>query len=588
MTMLALVGNPNCGKTTLFNSLTGSHQRVGNWPGVTVEQKMGVLVSRPEVTVIDLPGLYSLNAYTPEEEISRDYLLQEHPQAVINVIDATVLERSLFLTLQLLEKNVPMVLALNMMDEVRAQGDVINIERLANELGVPVVPVCARNGEGVELLIQSALQLQHPSAQKKEQTAMDAPRRYQRIEAILQSVMVRGRRGKTLSDKIDAVMLHPALAYPLFSLVMLLVFWLPFGPVGEALQQMLSALVETLKAGMSRFLVQLSVSVWLHDLVIDGIWAGVGSLMPFLPVILLLFLCLSLLEDSGYMARCAWLMDRPLRSMGLAGQSFIPLLLGFGCTVPAVLATRSMKDEKQRRLTVMLAPLMSCGAKTPVYTLLVSAFFPGKAFRVIVWLYLGGLVLAAVVGRFVRGTEATNGAAGSFVMELPAYRLPTLRNVLRSVSHRAGDFMKRAFSVILLASVVVWFMRSYTFSFKAAPSVEQSILGVLAGGLVPLFAPLGFGSMAAVIALLCGILAKENIVSTLVLLVGSAGLSSAFSGQAGVAAYLTFVLLYSPCVAALAAIRRELGGWRWALLCAAGQTGLAWGCAWVVYRLMGG
>ncbi|MBQ8313611.1 MAG: ferrous iron transporter B [Clostridia bacterium] len=585
--ILALAGNPNCGKTTLFNSLTGANQHVGNWPGVTVEQKRGTLVQRPEVEVIDLPGLYSLNAYTPEEEVARDYLLHQRPQAVINIVDATVLERSLFLTLQLLERGIPVVLALNMMDEVRTRGDVIDTARLSSELGVPVVSISARRGEGIDKLIDTALHLSPVECKANRQQQMDAAMRYKRIEEIMRRAVKQKQRRRTISDRIDAVVLHPLLAYPVFALVMLLVFWLPFGSVGKGLQQLMTSCIEGIQTWLSVWLVRMSVSAWLQGLVIDGIFAGVGSLMPFLPVILLLFLCLSLLEDSGYMARCAWIMDRPLRAMGLAGGSFIPLLLGFGCTVPAVMATRSMKDQRQRRMTVLLTPLMSCGAKTPVYTQLASLFFPNNPFRAVVCLYAGGIALAAGIGRFLRGTSVS-GESASFVMELPPYRLPTAGNVLRSMAHRAGDFMKRAFSVILLASAVIWFLRSFTFLIQPTTSMEGSMLGIVAGWFVPIFAPLGFGSMAAVTALLCGLMAKENIVSTLMLLAGSAGVSSAFSGQAGAAAYVTFVLLYSPCVAALTAIRRELGSWRWALMAALGQTGLAWLCSWIVFRLMGG
>ena len=585
--MLALVGNPNCGKTTLFNTLTGANQHVGNWPGVTVEQKYGKLVKHPEAKVIDLPGLYSLNAYTPEEAITRDYLLHQKIEAVINVVDATALERSLFLTLQLLELGFPVVLALNMMDEVRALGDTIDMEILSGELGVAVVPICARRDEGIDKLIDMTLHLQHNGRKAVAQLPKDAAMRYKRIEEILSCAAKRKKRNGTISEKLDAVLLHPVLAYPVFALVMLLVFWLSFGTVGKGLQQLMTMGIEGVQARVSEWLVRMHVSSWLRDLVMEGLFVGVGSLLPFLPVILLLFLCLSLVEDSGYMARCAWIMDRPLRAMGLAGGSFIPLLLGFGCTVPAVMATRSMKDKRQRRLTVLLTPLMSCGAKTPVYTLLAAAFFPENAFRVVVGLYAGGIVLAAVIGRFIRGT-AFCGESGSFVMELPAYRLPTAGNVLRSMGHRAGDFMKRAFSVILLASVLIWFLRSFTFSMRPAISMEKSMLGMVADWFVPLFEPLGFGNMAAVTALLCGLIAKENIVSTLMMLVGSTGLSSAFSGQAGAAAYLTFVLLYSPCVASLTAIRRELGSWRWVCLSVMGQLGLAWLCSWIVFRLLGG
>lgn len=586
---IALVGNPNCGKTTLFNSLTGADQHVGNWPGVTVEQKTGRLVGHPEVGVIDLPGLYSLKAYTPEEVIACEYLQREAPGAVINIVDATALERSLYLTMQLMERGLPVMVALNMMDEMQRHGDSIDIEALTKALGVPVVPICARNGEGLEQLIDVALG-QSPSHRETKFTKCqndDPCERYRRIEDIVAHTVKKAKQRADVSEWIDAVVLHPVLAYPVFALVMLLVFWLPFGAIGRSMQQVAASSMEGLQVWLSDLLIRLAVSPWLHGLVIDGVLAGVGSLMPFLPVILLLFICLSLLEDSGYMARCAWIMDRPLRGMGLAGQSFIPLLLGFGCTVPAVLATRSMKEEKQRRMTVMLAPLMSCGAKTPVYTLLASAFFPERAFRVVVCMYAGGLMLAVVIGRFLRGTAASGGSS-SFVMELPSYRLPTARNVLHSVMHRAGDFVKRAFSVILLASVMIWLLRSFTFSLEEADTLQGSMLARLAGWLVPVFRPLGFGSLAAVTALLCGVLAKENIVSTLVLMSGAAGLNTAFAGQAGAAAYLTFVLLYTPCVAALAAIRRELGGWRWAVWTAVWQTSFAWVCAWVVFRFMDG
>lgn len=594
MITVALAGNPNCGKTTLFNALTGANQHVGNWPGVTVEKKTGGLIGHKSVTVVDLPGTYSLNSYTPEEIITRDYITRERPDVVINIVDGTVLERSLYLTLQLMETGIPMVLALNMIDEVKARGDVIHTDILAKELGMPVVAVCARQGEGIDRLIHAALHARPKSGrvEVRAEPSADNPagiaeRRYKRIEAIISRAVVQGNVEMTLSDRIDRVVLHPVLAFPLFGLMMLLVFWVPFGPVGKALQGLMARCMAEITAGAAWLLEWLAVSPWLSGLITEGILAGVGSLLPFLPVILLLFLCLSLLEDSGYMARGAWIMDRPLRSMGLGGGSFIPLLLGFGCTAPAVMAARGMKEDRQRRLTVLLAPLMSCGAKTPVYTLLASAFFPDKAFQVVVCIYLGGILLAAVIGRFLRGTPAS-GEAVSFVMELPAYRLPTARNVLRSVAHRAGDFIKRAFSVILLATVAVWVLQSFTFALHPAESAEASMLGVLAGGLRPLFTPLGFGHAAAVTALLCGLLAKENIVSTLTLTSGGAALQAIFPNAASAAAYLTFVLLYAPCTAALAAIRRELGGWRWAALSALGQTGLAWLCAWIVFRLMGG
>lgn len=653
MMTIALAGNQNSGKTTLFNRLTGTNQHVGNWPGVTIEKKIGMLSSNENVQVVDLPGIYSLSPYTPEEVVSRDYITVEKPDVVINVVDAGRLERSLYLTVQLLQLGVPVVIALNMMDEVQASGDVIHLDVLQRELHVPVMPISAKKGTGISALVEAAVacgqqgiaprfDLSNPylgkiaqlirgeaaragltaeyaaaklaegdlliedrlylpdqermlvrqlitdmeAAAEMESMEVLADMRYAFIKRILSKAVVRAPRKDGIGDRLDRVLLHPLLAIPAFASIMLAMFWITFGPFGSWLNGIFSAGIGHAISWMAAWLDALGASLWLREMITEGILRGIGSVLSFLPTILLLFLCMSMLEDSGYMARAAFLMDKPLRGLGLSGRSVIPLLLGFGCTVPAVMATRAMTEKRDKRLTILLTPMMSCGAKAPVYVLLVNSFFPENAFLIMTCLYLGGIFMAVIAARFLRGTSL-GGAEEPFVMEIPAYRLPSFRSVMMNVADRVKDFVQRAFTVILLATVIIWLLQTRNLAFQQAESTEQSILGIIAGRIAPLFTPLGFGNAAAVMALLSGLMAKESIVSTLSLMtVGE--LHSIFPGTGAAAAFLTFVLLYAPCVAALAAIRRELGSWKWAALSAIGQTGLAWGCAWIIGRLLSG
>lgn len=656
---IALAGNQNCGKTTLFNRLTGDSQHVGNWPGVTVEKKTGTLLADKRFQVIDLPGLYSLTPYSMEEQITRRCVACDRPDVVINVVDATCLERCLYLTLQLMSCGRPMVVALNMMDEVRARGDLLRVERLHSALGVPVVPVSARRGEGLSQLIeavqqahdapvppsldhpatetiafltrlvspfaerlgmtgryaaerllegdepvQSALHLQPVQAEAVEraaraleaQTGMEraaimADARYRLIKRLLSTVLVRKKPDElTRSERIDNVLAHPLLALPLFVLALATVFAIPFGPVGSAASAAFERLLDAGIALLDAALFHWGVDGMLRELLVSGVLTGIGSVLSFLPVILLLLLCLSVLEDSGYMARAAFLMDRPLRAIGLNGRSFIPLLMGFGCTVPAVMATRSMASGRDRRLTILLAPFMSCGAKAPVYAMLCRAFFPDRAGLAMGAVYLLGVLMAALVGGLMKRT-AFAGAPEPFLMELPAYRLPTLRGVLRGVWDKAADFVRRAFTVIFLSTLAVWALTAFTPGLAPAQAASESILVRIGEELSALFKPLGFGTAPAVTAVLTGVLAKESIVSTLaVLLAGegdlSATISQAIPTAASAVSFLTFVLLYTPCVAALGAIARETDGPRTAARCALGQTGLAWVVAFFVYRAM--
>ena len=665
----ALAGNQNCGKTTLFNLLTGANQHVGNWPGVTVEQKTGLLARRfagdAEVRIIDLPGIYSLSPFSMEEIVSRRFITEDKPDVVVNIVDATNLERNLYLTLQLLELGSPMVIALNMMDEVRARGDTIHPEELQRLLGVPVTSICARQGEGVEKLmrlaldaarrlqappvpevltgaprqaLEAVLRLIAPKAKaigiaphyaaakllegdetihvslhmapaensilqgilaKLEQTcgmecaAALASQRYAFIEQLVSRIAHRhdSTAKPGLSDRIDRVLTHPVLAIPLFAVAMLLVFWITFGPVGSGISDAFTSLVDRGVAFLGTWLTRMGLAEWLHALLVNGVLTGVGSVLSFMPTIVLLFMCLSILEDSGYMARAAFLMDQPLRALGLSGRSFIPMMIGFGCTVPAVMAARSMSGRRDRRFTILLTPFMSCGAKVPVYALFTRAFFDNHRVLVMGCLYTGGVMMAVAAGLLLRHT-VFRGDAPPFIMELPAYRLPTARNVLRSMGDKAKDFLQRAFTVIFLATIAVWFLQSYTFRLESAASMAESMLGVIAGALAPVFQPLGFGSPEASAAILTGVMAKESVVSTLAVLSGvdaSSGamltaLRSVFETRAAAMSFLTFVLMYMPCVASFAAMRRELESRRWALYAMAGQTGAAWIMALLVYH----
>ena len=686
----ALAGNQNSGKTTLFNVLTGANQHVGNWPGVTVEQKTGLLIhhhhgedthfghpsifgkrraqreENRDVQIVDLPGIYSLSPYSMEEIVSRNFITLEKPDVVINIVDATNLERNLYLTMQLLQLGTPMVIALNMMDEVRAHGDVIYTDVLEKELGVPVVSICARKGEGIDELVRLSMKaaeekrgtppldicsgaahkalhaithLAEPKAQAvgispryaatklfegdepmqqllgltddelhvmdeilkeaetvvgMERAAIMADLRYQYIERMLKKAVVRknATEGESVSDKIDRVMAHPVLAIPMFLCAMLLVFWVTFGPIGSWVADGFAGLVDAGIAAIGDGLAAANVAAWLQDLLVNGVLTGVGSVLSFMPTIVILFMCLSVLEDSGYMARAAFLMDKPLRKIGLNGRSFIPMMMGFGCTVPAAMAARSMSSRRDRRFTILLTPFMSCGAKVPVYALFAQAFFHDNLVLVMTSLYLGGILVAIAAGAVMKHV-LFHGDAAPFIMELPAYRLPTPRNVLRTMWDKAKDFIQKAFTVIFLATLAVWFLQSFTIRFDAAKTVQESILGGIAGFIAPVFAPCGFASVEAATAVLTGIMAKESVVSTLAVLAGVDVESTAmlnalrgvFPSTAAAMAFLTFVLLYMPCIAAFASIKRELESRRWAVLAVLGQTVLAWVCATVVFQL---
>ncbi len=689
----ALAGNQNSGKTTLFNQLTGSSQHVGNWPGVTVEKKTGAMLHHhhgqqthlglprrfrrahengqavpdkySDVTIVDLPGIYSLSPYSMEEIVSRNFIVQEKPDVVINIVDATNLERNLYLTLQLLQLGRPVVVALNMMDEVRSHGDVIDLTAMEKGLGVPVVAICARKGEGLDELVRRAMDaaenhrlppkldictgaahkalhaIQHLveqpaqahgmtsryaatklfegdapmmeeldlsedtrhiieeilSAMEREvgmeRAAVMADTRYRFIEKLLSTCYTRAREeGATLTDRLDRVLTHPLLAIPVFLLMMLLVFYITFGPIGTWLADGFAALVQQGVDALAAALADWGVAGWVRSLLVDGALTGVGSVLSFLPTILLLFLLLSILEDSGYMARAAFLMDKPLRKLGLNGRAFIPMMMGFGCTVPAVMSARSMNNQRDRRFTILLTPFMSCGAKVPIYALFTRAFFAGHQVLVMSAFYLTGVVVAVVVGLILKRT-AFHGDAAPFIMELPAYRLPAPRNVARQLWDKASDFLKRAFTVIFLATMVVWFLQHFTFTLSTAPDMEHSMLGVIAGAIAPVFNPAGFGTVEASTAVLTGVMAKESVVSTLSVLAGVdpdsaqmvTALHAVFPTVLQAVSFLTFVLLYMPCVAAYAAMRREMESGRLATFAVAGQTVLAWAAATLVFQV---
>ena len=687
--VFALAGNQNSGKTTLFNRLTGSNQHVGNWPGVTVEQKTGTLIhhhhgksihvgppmrkkhlrdeQNNDVQVVDLPGIYSLSPYTMEEVVSRDFITMQKPDAVINIVDATNLERNLYLTLQLAELETPMVVALNMMDEVDKMGDTIQVERLSEALGVPVTPICARDGKGVDELVRLAMEaaqqrklpekldicsgethealhaiihLIEDKARSKglspryagtkllegdermeklleldahtlhiigeiidrlesragmERAAIMADARYTFLDGVMRDCVIRGSKTpKSLSTRIDKVLMSRGLAFPIFALMMFLVFFITFGSIGSAIADGFTALIAQCIAFIDRGLTAAHAAGWVQDLLVNGVLAGVGSVLSFLPTIVLLFLLLSVLEDSGYMARAAFLMDKPMRKLGLNGRSFIPMVMGFGCTVPAVMGARSMQSRRDRRFTILLTPFMSCGAKVPIYALFTRAFFPQSGVAVMCCLYLGGIVMGILAAAVLKRT-VFHGNAAPFIMELPAYRLPTPGNVGRQLWEKAKDFLQRAFTVILAATVVIWFLQSYTFSLTDAPSLQDSMLGSIGGWIAPVFRPLGFGSVAPATAVLTGIIAKESVVSTLSVLSGvdaaSAAMVTALHGifptALHAAAFLTFVLLYMPCVAAFAAMKREMESRTLAAASAVGQTVLAWVMAFFVFQIGG-
>lgn len=652
---IALAGNQNCGKTTLFNCLTGSTQHVGNFPGVTVELKRGAIKNYREAELVDLPGIYSLSPYTSEEVVTRDFLVNEKPDAIINIIDATNLERNLYLTLQLTELDIPMIIALNMMDEVRASGNSIDTEKLSQMLKMPVVPISAAKKEGVSYLIECTKQLvsggaspqrldfcsgevhkaihsirhiveakaikegipqrfaatklvegDRPTAERLKLTENEeiiigcivedmesslgtdreaalADMRYNFIEEVsaLCSFKHSESREQLRSEKIDRVLTHKIFGIPIFIGIMLLIFWLTFAVVGAPLQDLLERLIELGSGALGQLLESLSVSPWVVSLVVDGVCAGVGSVLSFLPIIVLLFFFLSLLEDSGYMARVAFVMDKLLRKLGLSGRSFVPMLIGFGCSVPAIMSARTLSSERDRRLTILMTPFMSCGAKLPIYAMMTAAFFPNTAPLVMISLYVIGIIAAILTGLLMKNT-LMKGEPVPFVMELPAYRIPSARSVLILMWEKAKDFIVKAFTIIFVASVVIWALQSFDWGFNMVTDSSQSILASIGTVIAPIFAPLGFGDWRASTALITGITAKESVVSTLKVLAGGA-----FGGmftQLSAMSFLVFTLLYMPCVAAFAAMKREIGLKR-ALFSVGYETLFAYVAALAVYQI---
>lgn len=656
----ALVGNQNCGKTTLFNQLTGSNQHVGNFPGVTVDRKDGKIRGVENTLVTDLPGIYSMSPYTSEEIVSRNFVLNEKPKAIINIVDATNIERNLYLTMQLLELNIPMVVALNMMDEVRGNGGYIDINRMESMLGVPVIPISAAKNEGVDelishavhvakyqerpgeqdfcdendhngavhrclhavihliqdhaaaaevpvrfaaskviegdLLIEKLLQLdqnekemlEHIKLQLESERGLDccaaiADMRYSFIHKVCSKSVKKPAESRehARSQKIDRLLTGKYTAIPMFAIIMITVFILTFNVIGAWLQGLLEMGIDALTVLVDEALTTAHVNAALHGLVIDGIFAGVGSVLSFLPVIVTLFFFLSILEDSGYIARVAFFMDKLLRKIGLSGRSIVPMLIGFGCTVPAVMATRTLPSERDRKMTILMTPFMSCTAKLPIYAFFVSAFFPGKGGLIMGGLYFLGIVVGILVALLYKGT-LFKGEAVPFVMELPNYRLPGAKNVMQLLWEKAKDFLQRAFSIILLATIVIWFLQSFDLKLNLVEDSADSILAMISSLMVPILAPLGMGDWRIATSLVSGFIAKESVVSTMEILFGE-GIEQTISSLTA-ASLLVFSLLYTPCVAAISSIRRELGR-RWAVGVVLWQCAVAWIAAFVVHLI---
>ena len=662
--IFALAGNQNCGKTTLFNQLTGSNQHVGNFPGVTVEQKSGEIRGQKDCTVVDLPGIYSIRPYTPEEIVTRDFILNQRPDGLINIVDATNIERNLYLTLQLMEMRIPMVLALNMMDEVTANGGTIDIQGMSRALGIPVVPISAVKNEGVDELVkiavltaknrvypavydfctpgpvhrcihavvhqiedhaqsarlpvrfaatkliegdedirtrleldQNELELVEHSVQEMEaECGMDrnaalAGMRYTFIERVCGKTVVKCResRERTRSEAIDRVVTNKYLALPLFFGIMLAIFYLTFNVIGAVLSDLLAAGIDSLTAGADAALTAYGLNPVVHSLVIDGVFAGVGSVLSFLPIIVVLFFFLSILEDTGYMARVAFVMDQLLRKMGLSGRSIVPMLIGFGCSVPAIMATRTLASERDRRMTILLTPFMSCSAKIPIYSVFAAAFFPRHAALVMMALYVLGILVGIATAK-VLGATAFRGNPVPFVMELPNYRFPSAKSVGQLCWDKAKDFLTRAFTIIFVATIVVWFLQTFDTRLNLVADSADSLLAAAGTVLAPLFAPLGFGDWRVSTALITGFIAKESVISTLGILTGAGAdvtveaLGSLFTTVTAVS-FLVFTLLYTPCVAAISAVKRELGsGWKAAGV-ALSQCAVAWTVAFLVYHI---
>ncbi|HOK48599.1 MAG TPA: ferrous iron transport protein B [Sedimentibacter sp.] len=664
MSVIALAGNQNSGKTTLYNLLTGSNQHVGNFPGVTIEKKEGQIKRHKEISIVDLPGIYSLSPYTLEEVVTRDFLLKEKPDLILNIVDATNIERNLYLTLQLMELSIPMVIVLNMMDEVTASGNSIDVKKLSSHLGIPVVPISASRGEGINELIDVVIRaikdktsprkldfcigevhkaihsishliydqavaagypprfaatklvegdeptfknlgitenqihiIEHVVKDMEEALNTDreaalADMRYGYIEKICSEAVVKRQETKEQqrSEKIDEILTHKYFGIPIFLGIMFFIFWMTFNVIGAPLQELLETLIDKFTGLTSDALIGIGVSDWVHSLVIDGIFAGVGSVLSFLPIIVILFFFLSFLEDSGYMARVAFLMDKLLRKIGLSGRSFVPMLIGFGCSVPAIMATRTLASERDRKMTIVLTPFMSCSAKLPIYGMMTAAFFPDKAAVVMIGLYVMGIIVAILSGLLLKNT-IFKGEPVPFVMELPAYRIPTRKNVLLHMWEKGKDFIQRAFTVIFLGTIIVWFLQSFNWSLHMVEDSSTSILAYFGSLIAPIFLPLGFNDWRASTALITGLTAKEAVVSTLSVLTGavtdvelSRALFTIFTPLSAFT-FLTFTLLYMPCIAAFAATRRELGSMKYAALTALYQTSMAYVTGTLVFQI---
>lgn len=659
--IFALVGNQNCGKTTLFNALTGSNQHVGNFPGVTVDQKIGEIRDEKGCSVVDLPGIYSLRPYTQEEIVSRDFILNEKPDGIINIVDATNIERNLYLTLQLLELRVPMVLALNMMDEVRANGGAIDVQKMSAALGIPVVPITAAKGEGVSELTDQAIAaargkvlpkvtdfcpddsavhrcihavvhliadhadrigvparfcaaklieggddladqlaldqnekelLEHCIVQMETETGLDrnaalADMRYTFIESVVDASVIKCHESRehARSVHIDKILTGRYTAIPTFLGIMLLTFYLTFDVIGQRLSDLLGLGVDALTALVDRALTAYGINPVVHSLIIDGIFAGVGSVLVFLPIIVTLFFFLSILEDTGYMARVAFVMDKPLRRIGLSGRSIVPMLIGFGCSVPAIMATRTVSSDRDRKMTILLTPYMSCSAKISIYAFFTAAFFPAHRALVMISLYLLG-ILIGILAALIMNKTAFRGKPVPFVMELPNYRMPGLKSVALLLWEKAKDFLQRAFTVIFLATIIIWFLQSFDTRLNVVSDSAQSLLALIGKGIAPIFAPLGFADWRCATSLISGFIAKESVVSTLEVLLGGTAIALLFTTRSAVS-FLVFTLLYTPCVAAVATIRRELNSTLKTALVVLMQCAVAWVVAFAAYALGG-
>ncbi len=659
--IFALVGNQNCGKTTLFNALTGSNQHVGNFPGVTVDQKSGDIRGEKNCSVVDLPGIYSLRPYTQEEIVSRDFILNQKPDGIINIVDATNIERNLYLTLQLLELRVPMVLALNMMDEVRANGGSIDVQKMSTALGIPVVPISAAKGEGVSELVDQALTvargrilpkvtdfcaddsavhrclhavihlisdhaerlgiptrfcaaklieggdsleselqldenekelLEHCIVQMESETGLDrnaalADMRYTFIESAVAASVIKCRESRehARSVRIDRILTGKYTAIPSFLAVMFLTFFLTFHVIGQRLSDLLAVGIDALTAAADHALTVYGINPVVHSLIIDGIFAGVGSVLVFLPIIVTLFFFLSILEDTGYMARVAFVMDKPLRRIGLSGRSIVPMLIGFGCSVPAIMATRTVSSDRDRKMTILLTPYMSCSAKISIYAFFTAAFFPRYGALVMILLYILGIFIG-ILAALIMNKTVFRGKPVPFVMELPNYRLPGLKSVGLLLWEKAKDFLQRAFTIIFLATVIIWFLQSFDTRLNVVADSSYSLLALIGQWIAPVFAPLGFADWRCATALISGFVAKESVVSTLEVLLGGVAVTGLFSTCSAIS-FLVFTLLYTPCVAAVATIRRELRSTVKTIGVVLLQCGVAWLAAWVAFAIAG-